>query len=149
MELIIRMAADSSLISKAIRFITWSDFSHCDFVLPEGGFLGAVPGKGTVLHDTKYPVEKYFKVVFPEGSKVNPAKILAFARAQVGVGYDYLGVVGFAFHKNWQLDTSWFCSELITAAIETEYVLFNEKPWKISPRDLAISDVLVPYDPTN
>lgn len=44
---------------------------------------------------------------------------LAWARTQVGKGYDWLGVLGIALapDRNWQDESDWFCFELAAAAL--------------------------------
>jgi uncharacterized protein YycO len=135
MKLKVRFSANNLPFSWAIRVRTWSPYSHVDFILPNGKYLGAVPFKGVVIHDHTYPVEAFFEV---EVTEEQHEKILKYALDQVGKGYDYVGIFGYAIERNWQEDDKWFCSEFVAAAIQQVIPLFNEVPSKISPRDLAI-----------
>lgn len=72
---------------------------------------------------------------------------LHWLREQVGKPYDKLGIVAFAFDRDWRSPESWFCSELQARALEV--CGWFPKPLAahastITPRDLFL--VLSPWD---
>lgn len=44
-------------------------------------------------------------------------KGMAFVRSQIGKPYDNKGALGISVERNWQDDDSWFCFELVAAAL--------------------------------
>jgi hypothetical protein len=65
-----------------------------------------------------------------------------FAASQIGKPYDSPGIFAFAFGRDWRQDESWFCSELVSAALETAKII---KPIytayaKVTPS--ALADIL-------
>jgi hypothetical protein len=80
---------------------------------------------GDVLYEALpgYGVRKSIRSVALSGSTIvdtvdfvvpNQAAGRAFLEAQLGKGYDYIGVLGLAIDpsRNWNDDTNWFCYEL-------------------------------------
>ena len=134
-RIIVRFSANHLPLSWAIRFRTWSKYSHVDFVMPDGKLLGAIPNGGVCIHEHRQPVEDFFELeVTPE----QYTQIMNNAMSQIGKPYDFAGLFGYAIERNWQDSTNWFCSEYIAGTIQPVIKLFNEEPFKISPRDLSI-----------
>lgn len=49
----------------------------------------------------------------------NEAEALQWVRQQIGKPYDFTGVIGLGFGRNWQESSRWYCSELaVTAAVK-------------------------------
>jgi len=136
MKLQVRFSANHLPFSWVIRARTWSKYSHIDFVLPNGKFMGAVPLGGVCIHEHRYPTEDYFEVDVTEEEATT---ILNFAYDQLGKPYDFMGIFGFATNRDWQEDDKWFCSEYVAGAIQKVVPLFNEETYKVSPRDLSIN----------
>ena len=134
-KIIVRFSANPLPLSWAIRFRTWSKYSHVDFVLDKNLYLGAIPIGGVCKHSHRYPVEGYFEL---DVTKEQYEKIMDNAHAQIGKPYDFKGLFGYAQERDWQEDDAWFCSEYVAGAIEPVIRLFNEDTFKISPRDLSI-----------
>lgn len=74
-----------------------------------------------------------------------------FLRAQVGKPYDVEGIAGFIVGRDWRDDSAWFCSELVSAALERcsyfEHAL-SAPTNKITPADLLLAvsvNTLVPH----
>ena len=126
-------ARSHTLISWLIRFDTWSPWSHiaiyvsADNTVIEARFPGIVamlrhyllrkdaPGVREV------PLEVFLKdngtVQAVEYECKNDAKGIAWARSQVGHMYDWSGLFGFPFHRDWAHSAEWWCSELFGMAI--------------------------------
>lgn len=142
----LQFSTTSAFISRAIRFITWSEFSHVDVVLPDGGLLGAhLDGVKIRRPETqKFTKTARFTVsMTPE----QEARFYEFLYKQVGKPYDKTAIFGILVHRDWQEDDSWFCSELVAAACEYAGVsLIREKRNRITPRDEVMSPLLHPVD---
>lgn len=137
-QIIVRFSANHLPLSWAIRARTWSKYSHVDFVLPNGKFLGAIPVGGVCIHENHHSTEDYFKL---DITTEQAEHIMTNAVAQIGKPYDFWGIFGFAFNRKWQEDDKWFCSEFAAACIQPVIPLFNEQACKISPRDLSINSL--------
>jgi uncharacterized protein YycO len=136
-----------SPISFIIRRVTYSPFSHAEFKLPDGTYLGSLMKGGVQIRPAdyaKYDVEALFVAdVTPEVE----TKIYEFIHKQIGKPYDKLGIINLALqHKDnntgsWKDDTAWFCSELIAAAFEyAGYpLLIVPDADHVTPRDLTTS----------
>lgn len=141
----------TSIISRLIRFRTWSEFSHASWVdgdeefeawhtSGEGfkpgvrrvQFLGAGHTLGTEVH--------LFQC--PELNAEQCASIKRFMISQIGKRYDWGGVLGFLSRRDSaQYQDRWFCSELIFCALLREGVdLLSRVPChRVSPGMLALS----------
>lgn len=133
--IVVRFSANHLPLSWAIRARTWSKYSHVDFVVEDGKYLGAIPFGGVCYHEHRYPTEDYFVLEVSEKQRLD---IMDFAHSQVGKPYDFMGIFGFAINRKWQDDDKWFCSEYISGAIQPVIKLFNEEAFRISPRDVSI-----------
>jgi uncharacterized protein YycO len=76
----------------------------------------------------------------------NYCKIMDFAAAQVGKPYDWKSILGFIFRRDWTLDNSWICSELILASLMAGdvTVLNTNKLNRVDPNTLYLSPVFIP-----
>lgn len=105
--------------SAVIRAATWSGWSHNALVMPDGistieaawprgvqyGSLGALERRSSKV-----------RVIRIDGVP-NPAAVYRFAEQQVGRPYDTWGVLGLGLRREWDDPESWWCSELIEAAL--------------------------------
>jgi hypothetical protein len=113
-----------ALASAAIAWFSAGHFSHVDAVMPSGALLGSRsdgPGgtpKGVYARPAAYEPWKLVVQINVPCTKTQEKKFYAFLRAQVGKPYDHTAIFAFAVNRNWRDDDSWFCSELITAAME-------------------------------
>lgn len=126
--------------SRAIRWLTWSDFSHVDFRLPDGSLLGARLDGGVQIRKPDY-AKFTAKAIYRADA---PDTVLDFARKQVGKPYDARGILNFGLHRNWKDDSSWFCSELVAAAFDQAGVplVMTPNAGRVTPRDLTLSIML-------
>lgn len=138
--LTLRLSTNNGPFARGIRLKTSSEYSHVDFVLPDGLFLGALPMPGVCIHKHEQPKEAFFGL---ELTEEQITQVLAFAKSQVGKLYDYSGIIGFAAHRDWQEDDRWFCSELVAASIQKIVPIFDEAAYFISPGDIATHPKLI------
>jgi uncharacterized protein YycO len=139
----LQLSTQADIGSKFIRYMTDSDFSHVDLVLPDGSLLGARTDGGVKIRKAGYA--KFSKIAIYQADVPDEvgAKIYEFARAQVGKKYDKTGIVNFFIqNRNWRETDSWFCSELAAAAFaQAGWHLFNPEVsiGRITPRDITLS----------
>ncbi|MGH8073653.1 MAG: YiiX/YebB-like N1pC/P60 family cysteine hydrolase [Lysobacter sp.] len=121
-----------------LRAFLWSRWSHCAIVdadeVVEATAMHGVqcrPLAALLAESSEYEI-----VEFPAR---DPAKVIAAARAQIGAGYDWLGVLGIGFRRRWQGADTWFCSELVAHAFHAAgEPLVRVDAWRITPRDLYL-----------
>lgn len=124
--------------SLLLRAFLWSAWSHCALIDGEHIIEAAATGgvKFRPLAELQAESSHWTIVDIPAA---DPSAVLQAALAQVGRGYDWLGVLGIGFRRRWQDDDRWFCSELIAYAFEVAgSPLFRGTPWRITPRDLFL-----------
>ena len=128
----IKLSSSKNPFSLGVRAFTRSNFSHVDLDLDNGFYVGSQPGIGVVIHKEKCPFEQFFELDIPSD------KVLEYAMSQVGKPYDYSGIYGFLFNRNWQHDDSWFCSELVAAAINKQEQMFKKDAFRVTPCDIRL-----------
>jgi uncharacterized protein YycO len=138
----------TSRISRAIRFVTRSEYSHVGLLLENGDLIEAWDSgvrlvKG--LSDQHIPGTVVDVYQFAEELTAGQErKMRDFLHAQIGFDYDWKGVFRFITRKPATPDSDWFCSELaVAAAIEGGRLLFagtlpEEVPPDWIPRSLAL-----------
>jgi len=132
--IVLQFSSQNKIGSKLIQWFTWSDYSHVDFVLPDGRLLGA-RGDGVKVREP-YPVSDKLIATVDAGDEV-----IERALTQIGKPYDYCAIIAFPFRREWQDDQAWFCSEFALWAFQKEgYNILNSKHLeRIVPRDLLLS----------
>lgn len=133
-------------MSAAIRWQTRSRYSHAAILLPdEQTIVEAWPGAGVhakIITDWTGVERFQVRTISRAGSEA----LMDFLVDQLGMGYDYKGVLRFLSRDPDidQVRKCWFCSELVYAAYQAADVnLFNDsESWEISPGMLARSPLL-------
>ena len=136
-----------SFLSRLIRFRTWSCYSHVSWLDDSTGevyeaWIGGVRRAPNINYGHKPgTLISMFDVKLTQAQS---KKLLQFFNEQVGRGYDYLGILGFAFRGEFQNQNKWFCSELIAGGFkEIGKPLLERIPnWKVYPGMLAYSPLL-------
>ena len=102
--------------SYLIRAVTWSEWSHCELLLQDGRLLGAAAPHG-VTYDTLDNRLSIASAVAVMSFPGDAGAAEAFATGQLGKPYDWKGVVGIGLHRDWEEDSSWWCSEFVGKAL--------------------------------
>jgi len=140
--IIIRFIAESDPVSFAIRQQTWSEFSHVEFCLDDGTFLGAHAVGGVQIRAANYCTpSKEERYAIPVSAEQKVA-ILGAAHSQIGKPYDFALIAGDLLHRDWRCMDHWDCSEGLTWCFEQ-----GQKPLlhagyhinRITPRDVYLS----------
>ena len=70
---------------------------------------------------------------------------IAFAEAQAGKGYDWLGAIGipFTYSEDWSDDAKWWCSDLVFAIVLAggERLFDPDVMRRVRPIDLLMADI--------
>ena len=136
-----------SLVSRAIELQTRSPYSHAaamldDNTIIEAWHLGGVSHVDTIWtnHTRETPID-IFRVEARPGQQ---AVFEAYLVGQVGKPYDFRSVFRFLSHTPARENGKWFCSELVTAALDYAGVspLLRVKPSEVSPGMPAMSPLL-------
>ena len=112
----LRFITEEDFSSRLIRWFTWSDWSHVDFVLRDGRFLGARLDGGVLIRPHDYIIPSAFRYAYVEVP--DPRKVYGWATTQVDKPYDWKAIVGFLPRVEWHDPHRWFCSELVAAGFE-------------------------------
>ena len=105
------------LVSWLIRMFTWSSWSHVAILTPEGTAIEATwPKVREVPVKTITDAHDEWRIV--ELPCADPDVAIRWARAQIGLRYDWTALAGFLVHHDWSEPFRWFCSELAAAAFE-------------------------------
>ncbi len=122
----LQFVTEANIGSWAIRLGTHSDFSHVDVVMSDGRLLGArsdTAMPGVAIRKPDYAVfTRVQRVLLPVSfadAWHEETPFYNFLRAQLGKPYDWKSIVGFVINRDWRETDSWFCSELVIAALET------------------------------
>ena len=137
----------TSMLSRAIRWQTDSDYSHASWLLPDGREIEAWKGRGVhvnaSLGDGHTPGTVIDIFSLTQFSDMQRMQVQAFLDDQLGKPYDWKGVARFLSRGRRHSDRRWFCSELVAAACESAgSPLFNLPHWKIAPGLIAASPVV-------
>jgi hypothetical protein len=146
-KIVLQFAAMDDPASEAIKFFERGWPSHVDAVLPDGRLLGArsdvvmgIPA-GVQIRPAGYEEFTRTCVLTLETDPEIEKAFYSFLFTQLGKPYDKTAIVAFAFHRDWQEEDSWFCSEMQAAALLASKFLPNplsEVANVITPRDCLL-----------
>lgn len=125
--------------SEAIKIFERGWCSHVDVVRPDG-LLGARLD-GVKLRQPGYDSVVRVENITLAATAQQLADFNSFLDAQIGKPYDKTAIAAFPFQRNWQETDSWFCSELVAAALEASGWWpkpLSESTNHITPRDLLL-----------
>lgn len=102
--------------SLMIKFFTMSKWCHAAVLIGDNVIdtrLGTGVAKQSLSEfRAHYPVIEMLDVPLP-----NEFDAIHFLEKQIGKPYDWTALFGMVMQRNWQEDDSWFCSELVEAAL--------------------------------
>jgi hypothetical protein len=129
-DIVLQFSTQDTLGSRAIRLFQHGWATHVDAVMPDGWLLGArhsdpgIDNTGLILKNgvaVRPPSYRKFRrtlVMTLSTSEQIEADFWAFLGLQIGKPYDTTAITAFIFSRDWREDDSWFCSELVMAALE-------------------------------
>ena len=117
-----------------IRAFTWSKWSHVALLLDDNTVIEAtyplvrrVPLAEMLQHYDKFEIVDI---------SCDYAKTKKAAISQIGKPYDLSAIAGFALHRNWQEQDSWFCSELVAWCLEQGGTKLFKDAYRVTPQHL-------------
>jgi uncharacterized protein YycO len=136
-----------SLLSRLIKWRTWSEWSHVAIQVGGGQVIDAWKG-GVRLIDNPFEGHDPATVVQVLACSCLTAeqeqRIADFLVGEIGAPYDYWGVLRFVSRRDRPNPLKWFCSELAFAAFQQAGIdlLARVPSWRVSPGDVAHSPLL-------
>jgi len=130
-------------ISRIIRWQSRGDYAHAALLLPDDTLIEAMQFHGV---RRRVADDLHCADVFdiPGATSDEWLDAFDFANHQIGRSYDYLGVLRFLSRSPNAGRDSWFCSELVFAALWNAGVRLLDRiqPWAVSPSMLGTSPLL-------
>ena len=140
----------TSALSRAIRWRTWSEYSHAAWVCDDGSVIEA--WRGGVRHvpsiHAQHTQGTEIDLFAVEMTTEKKWAVQEFLIRQIGKPYDYGAILGFMTRAKSENPEKWFCSELIFAACQSAGVALLKRipTWQVSPGLLSISPLLTPQN---
>lgn len=118
-----------------IRAAQWfGRYSHAAILTPEGTVIDATAFNGVREQPFDLWARRYSHIRRIEIECPRPEEGIAFARSQIGAGYDYRAVMNFVLRKLDQDKTRWHCVEFVeTAVAMAGRARFREDASRITP----------------
>lgn len=146
----VRFVTTDGFISKAIRWVTNSIFSHVEFGTPEGTWIGAHTGDGIQERPANYSTcTREYVYEIPCSKKQQDAHLKRI-RAAIGTKYDNWDIVGLLLHnRRFHTSNADICSQFAATellAAFTAYKVLNVLPdftYLVTPETLHLSPVFV------
>lgn len=119
-----------------LRIITLSKFSHMAVLLDDNTVIEAAAFKGVVRGSYENFRRQYDRIIIQDVSLPDEEAAIKFLLEQVGKPYDWAAIFGIVFRNGkWADLDSWFCSELVAAAIKAGGLsIFKEDASRIIPQ---------------
>jgi uncharacterized protein YycO len=130
------------MVSRGIRLHCYGFWAtHVDAVMPDGRKIGAI-GDGVKARPADYDERTEQRLLLElDCDQATADRFHTFLREQIGKPYDFTAIAAFVARRDWQRPDSWFCSELIAAALlECGFLRHTLAATanKITPRDLLL-----------
>ena len=124
-------------LSPIVRFITWSEYSHCGFISKNNMVIEA-KFSGVQSNKLSKVISGSSKSIIYELDLEDEQKAENFLLLQIGKDYDISALFGIFLHRDWQKDDKWFCSELLAKSIIESGSPFIPSKYlnRITPQDL-------------
>ena len=131
-------SSSNTIASRLIRAATWSRWSHVGIVHADASVVESVPRYGVGQAPKVDAICGADQYALGDIPCRDPDAIIEAALSQVGKPYDYSALLGLTFHRDWQEDDRWFCSELIAWAFAQagEPLFRAEALHRITPQHL-------------
>ena len=125
--MLVQFSSQKTLSSRFIRLVTFSKWSHVEFILSDGSTVGARMFGGVKV---RAPLSDFLEKESFEITGISEQ----FIKSYIGNGYDYLGLIGWLFRADWQKPGKWLCSELVADALQKRGVIDVGKTNRVEPR---------------
>lgn len=144
--IVLQFVEGTGLGSGMIKWFGHGSYSHVDCVLPDGTLLGSrsdvmsgAPA-GVQIRPAGYVNKDDVRRITLPATDAQESTFYSFMRSQIGKPYNKLGIFAFAVNAEWSTVGAWFCSQVVTRALQECGWLreLTEPPNKIDPDDLLL-----------
>ena len=142
----LRFIRDHGISSALIAWFGGGEYSHVDYAMPDGTWLGARSERvggippGVQIRPANYITPLRCLTLSLQTTSEQDRDHYQFLYSQIGKPYDKWAILGFIFGRNWQDPGAWICSELQCAAAMSADIM---QPLcltanRITPNDLTL-----------
>ena len=147
-ELRIRFVTESDFVSRAIRWVTFADFSHVELELPDGTYLGAHASGGVQIRPADYMKPSLERVYALDVSEGGYTAAMTLAYGLIGTHYSFADILGILFRSRFHhiphgLICSWFVLDVMSAAGIYPLNVLGKYSYKVTPTMLHLSPVFI------
>lgn len=130
----------------------WDEWNHAAIIVdPAKGSIYQAEARGVIYIDDALEGESNFEIFplggFPtfDGLTIDPVKVLAFAKAQVGDRYSFLTIASIIvnlltprfLHLDFRKDRTYICSGLVACALWAGGAYLVSDPFAFMPSEIA------------
>jgi len=146
-ELTIRFVYGTAWYLRLVQWWTHGKWSHSEYVMRDGTTIRVAPFIGVRRYSAAaaaLPGARAVQMGYVTVTAAQAALIEAKALSIVGCGYDYLALLWFPLHVDWQSIHRFFCSESDVAIFDAGGVklLGDVAPYRVSPQMLSQSGLI-------
>lgn len=143
----IRFITEDDFISNAIRFVTFSEWSHVEIITETGTYLGAHADGGIQERPADYAkVSKERRYEVPVTDEQYD-RMMAFAYSKIGTPYNFATCAGMFLRKNFSTKGSEICSMFVfDVLVEAGIFWLNVQPGYtnlVTPEMLHLAPALI------
>lgn len=143
----VRFLTEPDFISRAIRFQTFSEFSHVEIETDRGTFIGAHESGGVQERPADYCKPTFERRYAIPVSDEQHGLINAFAEGKIGTPYNLEDIAGLLIHRNMTDPGKFICSQFVfQAALAGGIKLLNVLEGYanlVTPETLHLSPLLI------
>jgi hypothetical protein len=146
-DLRIRFVTESGFVAGAIRWVTFSEFSHTELELPDGTWLGAHAGSGVQIHPANYYNSVFERRYAIPLAQTNYDAAMKYALAQIGTPYNYSDIAGLLFHRNMTGKGRAICSQFVFDVMQAGGLqplnVLSGYDFRVTPDTLHLSPLFI------
>ena len=136
MDLMFYNAKHGNWADKAVSWWTWGPYSHTEIRFPDGQCFSASPREKLVRFKKINVIPEHWNIISLPLEEIPGVR--EWCETQVGKKYDWLGILGFAFFKEYDAGmnhpNAWYCSEICGEILRQSG--WEDIPRKLSPNKL-------------
>jgi uncharacterized protein YycO len=143
----IRFLTAPDFISRAIREVTFSEFSHVEIETDAGTFIGAHSDGGVQERPADYCKPSFERRYAIPVTSEQKGLMVAFAESRIGTPYNFKDIAGLLLHENLSSPDKVICSQFVFQTARAGGVtLLNVLPGYanlVTPETLHLSPYLI------
>lgn len=109
----IRFLTEPDFISRAIRGVTFSEFSHVEIETDAGTFIGAHSDGGVQERPADYCKPSFERRYAIPVTAEQKGLMMAYAESKIGTPYNFKDIVGLLLHHDLTSDGRAICSQFV------------------------------------